>query len=242
MQIRNSTFLITGGSRGLGRALGAAVAGQGGRVVLVGRRPEDLDEAVREIRSTGGDAYGIPADIGDKHAVYRIAGEAAALAGPVDVLVHNASTLGPVPLRLLLDTDCEDLQRVLDVNLIGAFRLTKAIAGPMALRGGGVVLSISSDAAVEAYPGWGSYSVAKAALDHMSRIFAVELQDAGVRFFSIDPGEMNTRMHADAIPDCDPAGLARPEDIASRIVEILRESDRIASGSRLQAARSGALR
>ena len=89
---------------------------------------------------------------------------------------------------------------MLNVNLVGPFRLTKVIAGSMALRGRGLVITISSDAAIEAYSGWGSYGISKAALDHMTRIFAAELHDVGVRFVSIDPGEMDTKMHADAIP------------------------------------------
>ena len=95
----------------------------------------------------GGEAHALAADVGDKETIHRLAGAAAALVGPVDLLVHNASTLGPMPLPLLLDTDCEDLERVLAVNLVGPFRLTKAVAGSMALRGGGLVLHVSSDAA-----------------------------------------------------------------------------------------------
>src|SRR5262245_23100851 len=133
MDIHDSASLITGGSRGLGRALGAALARAGSRVVLVARGRPDLDDTVAAIRAGGGSAWGIAADVGDKHAVHAVAGEAAALAGPIDILVNNASELGPTPLRLLLDTECEDLERVLAVNLVGPFRLTRVIAGSMAL-------------------------------------------------------------------------------------------------------------
>jgi NAD(P)-dependent dehydrogenase (short-subunit alcohol dehydrogenase family) len=235
MNIRNATVLITGGSRGLGRALGKELAIQGARVVLVARGRDELNEAVAEIEREGGEAYGIVADIGDKNAIYTIAGEAAALVGPIDILVQNASTLGPVPLRLLLDTDCEDLERALQVNLVGPFRLAKTIAGSMALRETGLILSITSDAAVEAYSGWGAYSISKAALDHMTRLFAAELSDTGVRFINVDPGDMDTRMHAEALPDADPSTLGRPEDAAARIVEIIKRSDQIPNGSRLTA-------
>jgi NAD(P)-dependent dehydrogenase (short-subunit alcohol dehydrogenase family) len=177
-----------------------------------------------EIRERGGEAWGVAADIGQKEAIFPIAAQAAALAGPIDILIQNASTLGPVPLRLLMDTDCEDLEQVLNVNLIGPFRLTKAIAGSMVIRGRGLVIAISSDAAVEAYAGWGAYGISKAALDHMTRIFATELQDTGVQFFSIDPGEMDTRMHADAMPDADRSLLTKPDQVASRVLEIIRRS------------------
>jgi NAD(P)-dependent dehydrogenase (short-subunit alcohol dehydrogenase family) len=238
MHMHDTASLITGGSRGLGRALGAGLARAGSRVVLVARGRAALDEAVAAICAAGGAAWGIAADLADKHAIHAIAGEAAALAGPIDILVNNASELGPTPLRLLLDTECEDFERVLAVNLFAPFRLTRVIAGAMALRGGGTVLNISSDAAVEAYPHWGAYGVSKAALDHLSRIWAAELADAGVRVIAVDPGEMATRMHADAMPETDPATLADPARVAARIVEIIAAPSQAASGTRLSAAAS----
>src|SRR6187549_3640934 len=235
MQIEGRSALVTGGSRGLGAALGRALAREGARVVLVARGAPELARAVDEIRAEGGDAHGFAGDVGAKEDIHRIAGAASALAGPIDILVNNASTLGPTPLRLLLDTECEDLSRVLEVNLVGPFRLTKVIAGSMALRGRGVVVNISSDASVEAYPTWGAYSISKAGLDHLTRIWAVELAEAGVRFLSVDPGEMNTRMHADAMPDADPATLADPADVAARILSLVQSTE-APTGARRRAA------
>lgn len=209
--------LITGGTRGLGLALAKAFAARGGSVTLVARRPAELDGAAAAIRAIGGDAHGISADIGDKSATYRIAGEAMAMMGRIDLLIHNASTLGPTPLPLLLDTPCEDLAAVIETNVIGAFRLTKAVLPGMLLRGSGTVLSISSDAAVNAYPNWGAYGVSKAALDHLSRSFAAEVAGTGVRIVSVDPGEMDTDMHAAAMPEADRAGLTSPESAAEWI-------------------------
>lgn len=230
-----SSALVTGASRGLGRALALALARRGVRLVLVARGREALDAVVAEVRGLGGEAHGIVADIGDKHSIHPIAGEAAALVGPIDLLVHNASTLGPTPLRLLLDTECEDLEQVLAVNLVGPFRLSKLIAGGMALRGRGVVVHISSDAAVEPYPRWGAYSVAKAGLDHLSRIWAAELEGTGVRVLAVDPGEMDTRMHAAAIPEADPATLADPAEVARRLLAMIDDPARAPSGRRLSA-------
>ena len=221
MKLENASVVITGGSRGLGRALGQALAAAGAQVALVARESEELRQAVAEIRAAGGRAHAIAADLGDKEEIAAIAGQAAALLGPVDILVNNASTLGPVPLRALVDTDCEDLERALSVNLLGAFRLTKALLGPMLLRGAGVVLNISSDAAVAAYPGWGAYGASKAALDHLTRIWAAELAGTGVRMLAVDPGEMDTAMHAAAMPDADRATLLRPEAVAARLVSLL---------------------
>jgi len=234
--IHRKSVLVTGGSRGLGRALGRVLARGGCRVVLVARELEPLAQAVAEIRAEGGEAHAIAADVADKDAVYAVAGQAAALVGPIDVLVHNASTLGPTPLRLLLDTECEQLERVLQMNLVGPFRLTKALVGPMALRGSGLVVHVSSDAAIEAYPRWGAYGVSKAALDHLGRSFAAELAGTGVRFVSIDPGEMDTAMHAAAMPEADPSTLAQPELIAARIARLIAEPERLQSGARVSAA------
>src|SRR5262249_48645126 len=202
-------------------------------VVLVARNRVELDGAVAGIRRRDGEAYGIAADIGKKEDIHPIAAQAAALAGPVDILIQNASTLGPVPLRLLLDTDCEDLKRTLETNLVGPFRLAKVIVGSMALRGQGLVIGISSDAAVEAYSGWGAYSISKAALDHMTRIFAAELHGVGVQFLSIDPGEMDTQMHAEAMPEANRSALAKPDAVSARILEIISRSSEIPNGQRL---------
>ena len=234
--LNGKSILITGGSKGLGRALALSLSSKGARVVLVAREKSELDEAVRAVRSNSGIAFGISADVGEKESVYPIVGQAAALAGPIDVLVNNASTLGAVPLRLLADTDCEDFERVLRVNTVGPFRLIKAAAGSMLVRKGGVIVNISSDAAVEPYAGWGIYSASKAALDHLTRIAALELAGTGVLFFSVDPGEMDTRMHADAMPEADPASLKQPGEVADQIVSMIRHSAGIESGARLVAS------
>jgi NAD(P)-dependent dehydrogenase (short-subunit alcohol dehydrogenase family) len=236
MNLEGTGALVTGGSRGLGAALGRRLAAAGARVVLVARQREPLLEVVGAIRASGGEAHAIVADVADKEAIHAIAGQAAALVEPgsVDVLVNNASTLGPVPLRLLLDTDCEDLERALAVNLVGPFRLTKALAGSMVLRGRGLVVNVTSDAAVEPYQRWGAYGASKAALDHLGRIWAAELAGTGVRLFTVDPGEMNTRMHAEAMPEADPSQLADPERVAERIVALIRDEG-TPSGARLAA-------
>jgi NAD(P)-dependent dehydrogenase (short-subunit alcohol dehydrogenase family) len=235
MEIRGTAALVTGASRGLGRALAEALAAEGARVAMVARDPGALAEAVAAIRARGGVAHAIAGDIGEKDAVHRIAGQAQGLVGDVAIAIHNASTLGPVPLRLLLDTECEDLAAVLETNLVGPFRLTKILAGAMALRGGGVVVHVSSDAAVEAYPKWGAYGVSKAAQDHLSRVLAAELDGTGVRVLAVDPGEMDTQMHADAVPDADRAALQRPEAVAARIVAMIADAARAPSGARLVA-------
>src|SRR5204863_3483533 len=225
---------IRGGSKGLGAAVAEELVRAGARVAIVARGAGELEQVARRIRAAGFEAHAVPGDVGDKRALHGIAGAAAALVGPIDILVHNASDLGPTPLRLLLDTECEDLESVLQTNLVGPFRLTKIVAGAMAMRGTGIVVHVSSDAAVAAYPRWGIYSVSKAALDHLNRLWAVELASTGVRFVSVDPGEMDTEMHAAAMPDADRGKLLRPQDVAARVARLIEAAERTEkSGSRL---------
>jgi NAD(P)-dependent dehydrogenase (short-subunit alcohol dehydrogenase family) len=236
LDIHRTNVLISGASRGLGRALFEQWASAGARVVGLARDVAELDRAATSLRERGLVAHAVAGDIGDIDQIYPIAGAAQALVGPIDVLIHNASSLGPVPLGPLLDLPCEDFTRVLAVNLLGPFRLTKAIVGGMLVRGRGIVASISSDAAIEAYPNWGAYGVSKAALDHLSRSWAAELRGTGVTFVSIDPGEMNTDMHRAALPDADPSSLARPVDVAARLTAWLERIDERRSGERVTAA------
>jgi NAD(P)-dependent dehydrogenase (short-subunit alcohol dehydrogenase family) len=239
--LEGQNVLVTGGSRGLGRALALAAARAGARVVVVARERESLARVADDIRAAGGDAHVIVADVGERDAVAAIAGQAAAAVGAIDVLINNASTLGPVPLRLLLDTNCEDVERALAVNVVGPFRLTKAVAGPMLLRGSGTIVNITSDAATEAYEKWGAYGASKAALEQLGRIWAAELAGTGVRLLTVDPGEMDTRMHADAMPDADRSLLADPASVAARIVALLQGGDgdgQPRSGSRVAVSAS----
>lgn len=236
MTKKEARVLVTGASRGLGLELARAFARKGARVVMVARGKRELDDAVAQVRAEGGEAHGLAFDVGEKDDVHRIAGAAAALVGEIDVVIHAASTLGPLPMPLLLDTACEELEKVLAVNLVGPFRLTKALVGPMMLAQRGLVVFVSSDAAVSAYARWGAYGVSKAAQDHLARTFAAELDP--VRFLAIDPGEMDTKMHADAMPEADRTTLARPSDVAVSILEIVKKSERgeIANGARLLAS------
>ena len=224
---------ITGGTSGLGLALVEALHRRGDRVAFVARNAERVARTVRRLPGT----HGIVGDIAHKDDAHRIALQVTAALGGLDVLVNNASSLGPVPLRALADTDCEDLETALATNLVGPFRLTKALLGALSaaarnsLQSGrrAIVMNIGSDAALTPYAGWGAYGASKAALIHLSRIWDEELQPHGVRVLARDPGDMDTPLHALALPDTDPATLKRPQQAALEII------------AAIEAARNGAL-
>lgn len=233
MRLEDQRVIVTGASRGLGKALAEVLAARGAEVVMVARHAGALEEAAAPLVERGYRVHTLAADVGDEDAGARIAGAASAMAGAIDIVIHNASTLGPTPLQALADTRDEDFEAALAVNVLGPFRLTRALAGAMVQRGRGVIVHVSSDAAAEAYPSWGAYGASKAALDHLSRTWAEELRDTGVRVISVDPGEMDTAMHAAAMPDADRASLARPEEVAEGIVRML-EDESAPSGSRVK--------
>ena len=207
------TALITGASQGLGRALARLLHARGYRLVLNARRAEPLQELAWELG-----ALAVPGDVSE------IAEELAARAGRVDVLVNNASELGPLPMPRLEDYAWDALLRVLKVNAVAPLHLTQLVLPQMKARGEGLILNISSDAATNAYPGWGGYGASKAALEHLSRTLAVELEGTGVRVEVVDPGEMSTQMHRDAIDGGDVSHLPPPESVAPRLVSLIAAS------------------
>jgi NAD(P)-dependent dehydrogenase (short-subunit alcohol dehydrogenase family) len=206
---------ITGGTAGLGLALVREFLSRGADVAFVARRADGVARVVREFPR----AHGIVGDVAKKEDIHRVALEILGALGGVDVLINNASDLGPAPLQLLADTECEDFERALMTNVLGPFRLTKALLGSLAARarenGSAVVLNVSSDAAITPYARWGAYGASKAALHHLSRIWGEELADSGIHLLSLDPGDMDTTLHALAVPDADRSSLKQPE-IAAR--------------------------
>jgi NAD(P)-dependent dehydrogenase (short-subunit alcohol dehydrogenase family) len=222
-QSRPLRVAVTGGTSGLGLALVRAFAAEGAGVAFIARTADRVAEVAAE---TG--AVGIVADMARKDDIHRIALQVTAALGGLDVLVNNASDLGPVPLALLADTDCEDLDRALATNLVGPFRLTKALLGALAASAregrSAVVVNVISDAALTPYETWGAYGASKAALHHLSRIWDAELTGEGVRVLSLDPGDMDTPLHELAIPGADRSALRRPETSAAEIVGAIAEA------------------
>jgi NAD(P)-dependent dehydrogenase (short-subunit alcohol dehydrogenase family) len=201
--------LITGGTRGLGRALAESLTLLGADVAVIARQAERL----AHLREHWPRVITLQGDIADKQAIYPLAMQAVNALGGLDVLIHNAGILGPQTLRLLADTDCEDFEAALQTHVVGPFRLTKALMGPL-FESQGLAVFVSSDAAVQAYPQWGAYGASKAAMAHMARIWHEEVQALGVRMLVVDPGDMLTDLHLQALPDADPAGLKDPKTAA----------------------------
>lgn len=212
---------ITGGTSGLGLALVREWQGRGARVAFVARDRERVERVARELTGT----FGIVGDVSRKDEIYPLATQILGSLGGLGVLVHNASSLGPTPLALLGDTECEDFEEAIATNVLGPFRLTKALLGALAASAregrGGVILNITSDAAVTPYARWGAYGSTKAALLQMSRIWHEELRSEGISVLALDPGDMDTPLHAAAVPDADPAELLRPEIAAKRVSDAI---------------------
>ena len=206
------TALLTGASRGLGAALAEALSRRGWRLVVDGRTPDRLAATVaalpRPDRVTA-----VPGDVADPG---HRAALAAAVGDRLDLLVNNASELGPTPLPRLADLPPAALERVLAVNTVAPLALVQAVL-PALERAGGVVLDISSDAAVEAYEGWGGYGASKAALDQLTAVLAAE--HPALRVYAVDPGDMATDMHRAADPDA--TGLPAPAAVVPALLRLV---------------------
>ncbi|MGP8302725.1 SDR family NAD(P)-dependent oxidoreductase [Streptomyces inhibens] len=263
--------IITGASKGLGRALAAGLAGRGWDLVVDARSAGPLEAAARELRETGVRVVALPGDVTDgRHRAALVA--AAAELGGLDLLVNNASALGAEPLVLLADHPLDGLRAALEVNVVAPLGLTQEALPPLRassyfasyrgdipyggevpyIRGagnagaydshpypqdvrnagmydsspyaetGGAILNISSDAAVEAYPTWGGYGAAKAALDQQSAVLAVE--EPGLRVWWVDPGDMRTDLYAAAVPVDDDSGRPLPETVVPALLRLLDEA------------------
>ncbi len=211
------TALITGASRGLGLALATSLAERGWTLVLDARGGDAL-AAAAETLATRTRVHAIPGDVGVAAHRAALAGAVAGV-GPLDLLVNNASTLGPSPLPGLVALDAEAFARVLATNTVAPLALFQAVHGHLAP--GAVVLNITSDASVEAYPGWGGYGASKAALDHLSAVLGVEHTDLHV--YAVDPGDMRTDMHQAAFPGEDISDRPEPQDVVPAMLALLEQ-------------------
>ncbi len=219
------TALITGASRGLGQALAYDLAARGWNLVVDGRDPETLARATTRLRrATTNDAtvIAIPGDVSDERHREDLA-MAVARRGRLDLLVNNAGTLGPSPLPDLTTAPLEAFRKVFEVNTLAPLGLIQRLL-PLLTESAGTIVNLSSDAAVEAYPGWGVYGASKAALDHLTAILSEERPD--LRILTFDPGDMRTDMHQAAFPNEDISDRPTPEEAVPALLHLLESSPR----------------
>ena len=210
--------VVTGASRGLGRALAGGLAAAGYQLIIDGRDGAALAAAAAELRRRSGvPVVALPGDIADPAHRAELAA-AASQAGGASLLVNNAGTLGVSPLPALADYPVDGLRATLEINVLAPLALTQLLL-PGLRRLGGAVLSVTSDAAVEAYAGWGGYGAAKAALEQASNILAAE--EPAVRVWRVDPGDLRTQMHQDAFPGQDISDRPLPEESIPGLLELI---------------------
>jgi NAD(P)-dependent dehydrogenase (short-subunit alcohol dehydrogenase family) len=225
--------LITGASKGLGLTLAHFFAAQGYDLIITARDAELLGEAQTQLEEHGVYIMAAAGDVSDPLHQQQLA-ERVRPYGGLDLLVNNASTLGPLPMANLADFQIEELRRVFEVNTLAPLALVQALRPLLSARQG-LVINLSSDAAVGGYEGWGGYGASKAALDLVSLTLSKELLADGISVVNVDPGDMNTDMHQDAFPDEDISDRPLPEVTLPFWAWLLGQDHATISGRRFQA-------
>lgn len=233
MHLRQSVVLITGASRGLGLEVARAYAQRGARLIITARDGSALADAAHtlghEAATLAGPAaiVAIPGDVTDPGHTAALIHAGLERFGRIDVLVNNASTLGPSPLPPIDSLSTAALLDILRTNVAAPQALIRAVLPGMKARRSGVIINVTSDAGVEAYPTWGGYGMSKAALEHLSRVLAAELEGSGIRVYVVDPGDMRTRMHEEAEPGVDLSHLPPPSVSAPAFVTLVENESAV---------------
>ena len=237
-RLKGKYILITGASQGLGRQLAIDFAREGAaRIAIVARRADALEKVHDSIRETTPAArvLVISADLGREEEIERVVATTLnEFGGRLDVLVNNASTIGPTPLPYLLDYPLEDFRQVIETNLTAPFLLIKKTL-PAMIESGGSIINVTSDAGRIGYPGWGAYGISKFGIEGMSATWAAELEDSTTRVNWVDPGEMNTEMHRAAEPEEDPTQWTDPEAVTEVFIYLASDESRGVNGQRFEA-------
>lgn len=231
--VKDKVVMITGASKGLGKELALQFAREGAKLAICARNAAPLAEVEMEIRASGSDVVALEADVSDLKDVDRFVSVAEEAFGRIDVLINNASIFGPGP-RLLVDYPEDDFLHVLKVNAFNPFIVTKRVLPGMLMRNHGSVINLTSEAGKTGFAEWGAYGISKFAVEGLTQTWADELQGTGVRMNMVDPGEMDTDMHDEAVPDCD-YPLAQPNEHMDVFLYLASDAASDVSGIRFQA-------
>ena len=241
-RLKGKYALITGGSQGLGRQLAIDFAREGAAgLSILARRIEYLNEVRNQIHQIcpSTEVLVIAADMSRQEDIERTTAITLdEFKGRLDILVNNASTVGPSPMPYLLDYPAEDFRYVINTNLIGPFLMIKKVL-PAMIENGGSIINVTSDAGAIGYPGWGAYGISKFGIEGMSQTWAAELDGSGVRVNYVDPGNMNTAMHRAAEPNGDPTQWADPGEVTEVFIYLGSDESRSVNGKRFKAQEKG---
>lgn len=232
--MNNKVVMITGASKGLGKALTMAFAKEGARLAICSRSEEGLEKVKHEAEGLGAEVLAIPADISQPRDVERFVALTEEVYGQIDVLINNASILGPSPMPLLLDYPEQNFAEVLRVNVVSAFLVSQRVIPIMLERNEGSIINVTSEAGHVGYAGWGAYGISKFAVEGLTQTWADELSHTSVRVNMVDPGEMDTEMHRLAVPDCD-YPLRKPEDVVDIFLYLASNKAKGINGQRFEA-------
>lgn len=232
--MNKKVVMITGASKGLGKALTMAFAKEGSRLAICSRSGKSLEKVKQEAEGLGAEVLAIRADVSQPGDVERFVALTLEAYGRIDVLINNASVLGPSPMPLLLDYPQEDFAEVLRVNAVSAFLVSQRVIPVMLERNEGSIINVTSAAGHVGYAGWGAYGISKFAVEGLTQTWADELSDTNIRVNMVDPGEMDTDMHQLAVPDCD-YPLAKPEDVVGTFLHLASDKAKGINGQRFEA-------
>ncbi|TMU83953.1 SDR family oxidoreductase [Bacillus sp. BHET2] len=230
---KNKVVMITGASKGLGRALAVKFAEEGAKVAICARNLGPLMEVEKELKTLGAEVVALEADVSDARDVDRFVSVTEEAWGSVDVLFNNASVFGPGP-RLLVDYPEEEFLEVLRINTLNPFLVTKRVLPGMISRGSGSIINLTSEAGKTGFAEWGAYGISKFAVEGLTQTWADELSESGIRVNMVDPGEMDTDMHDKAVPSCD-YPLAAPIDHLHVFLYLASDESLSENGKRFEA-------
>lgn len=234
MEIKDQVVVITGASKGLGKAIALKFAKEGASLAICARNEEKLMEVKAEAETFGASVLAVVADVSKSKDMERFVAMTEKTYGTIDVLINNASILGPSPMPLLLDYPEADFEDVLRVNTLSPFLITRRVLPIMLQKNKGLVINVTSEAGHVGYEGWGAYGISKFAVEGLTETWADELKETPIRVNMVDPGEMATEMHSLAVPDCD-YELNDPNDVAALFLFLATDAAKHIHGKRLLA-------